>query len=389
MEAGAVDPAAYSVKVCNDSGGEPGSACDTLTSPASLAGGGNVFTASGAGIDLTKDTTYWVVFDSVNGGSGTVEMRRTAADGEDSVGAAGWGIADDGHSRARTSTATWDTGSNPHKMGVFGYAKTNTPTTLGPAAPTGLTATPYNGWVSLAWTDPSDSTITRYQYRVSADGGTSWVPDWTDVPSSSATTTSHVVSGLTNGTGYAFEVRAVARAIYSASASATATPAGALVQNLNKYAVSIGSGTNTIVNDSAQAFTTGSNTAGYKLTSVVLGFALGAGATQPTGYGVKVCDDSGSAPGSACDTLTSPAALAAGGNIFPASGAGIDLTKDTTYWIVFDSETGGSGTVEARRTADDGEDSVGAGRIGRLPTTGIAEPEPARHRGTPAATLTR
>ena len=168
------------------------------------------------------------------------------------------------------------------------------------------------------------------------------------------------MTGLTNGTGYTFELRAVAGSADGASASVSATTPAALVQNLNKRAVNQGGGTNTVASDVAQAFTTGSNAGGYMVSAVVLGFVLDAGAAQLTGYSVKVCDDSGSAPGSACDTLINPVALAAGGNIFTASGAGIDLTKDTTYWVVFDSVSGGSGTVEVRRTADDGEDTVGA-----------------------------
>ena len=39
-----------------------------------------------------------------------------------------------------------------------------------PAAPTNLSATPGDGQVELTWDDPSDDTITKYQY--STDGGT-------------------------------------------------------------------------------------------------------------------------------------------------------------------------------------------------------------------------
>ena len=228
-----------------------------------------------------------------------------------------------------------------------------------PPAPAGLTATPESGKVTLAWTDPSDSTITRYQYRVSDDGGSAWDPDWTDISGTGASTTSHVVTGLTNAVAYTFELRAVAGTADGASASVGAMPAAPLVQNLNKRAVNQGDGTNTVVSDVAQAFTTGSNAAGYTLSYIALGVAMDAGAVEPTGYSVRVCDDSNSAPGDTCEDLSNPAALAAGGNIFTASGSGIDLDRDTTYWVVFDSERGGSGTVEVRRTADDGEDSVG------------------------------
>lgn len=86
-----------------------------------------------------------------------------------------------------------------------------------PSAITTLSATPGNGQVTLNWTAPSNggSAITDYEYRV--DGGT-----WTSTGSTSAST---VVGGLTNGTSYDFEVRAI-NAVGAAATSnvATATP---------------------------------------------------------------------------------------------------------------------------------------------------------------------
>ncbi|MYA49002.1 MAG: fibronectin type III domain-containing protein [Candidatus Dadabacteria bacterium] len=80
-----------------------------------------------------------------------------------------------------------------------------------PEAPGGLAAAAADGQVTLSWTTPADnaSTIIRYEYRVSDDGGTSWNPDWTEVPSSDVSTTTHAVDSLTNGTVYTFGVRAV------------------------------------------------------------------------------------------------------------------------------------------------------------------------------------
>ena len=76
-----------------------------------------------------------------------------------------------------------------------------------PAQPTGLNATPKNARVILRWTDPSDANIEKYQYRQKE--GTGEFGAWTDVPGSDATTTSFTRTGLTNGTEYSFQIRAV------------------------------------------------------------------------------------------------------------------------------------------------------------------------------------
>ena len=89
-----------------------------------------------------------------------------------------------------------------------------------PAKPTGLSASVGDGEVVLSWTDPSDSSITGYQ--VQQDGGA-----WSDIPDSDATTTSHTVTGLTNGTEYTFAIRAANSEGNGAAADAvTATPVG-------------------------------------------------------------------------------------------------------------------------------------------------------------------
>ncbi|MCY4181541.1 MAG: fibronectin type III domain-containing protein, partial [Gammaproteobacteria bacterium] len=73
---------------------------------------------------------------------------------------------------------------------------------------TGLAATAGDAEVTLSWTDPSNSDLDRYQYRQGTGTTVTW-GSWTNIGSSSATTTSHTVTGLTNGTEYAFQVRAV------------------------------------------------------------------------------------------------------------------------------------------------------------------------------------
>ena len=97
--------------------------------------------------------------------------------------------------------------------------------TMAPAAPTGLTTTPGNNPATLSWDNPNYTSIKRYEYRQSTDGGTNWSPDWTLVANSGATTVKHTVLSLTNGTAYTFQVRAVNNTGNGdASGSVTVTP---------------------------------------------------------------------------------------------------------------------------------------------------------------------
>ena len=82
-----------------------------------------------------------------------------------------------------------------------------------PAAPSGLTATAGDGSVTLTWGDPSDASITGYEYNVNHNatgtGNLSGWSAWTPIPGSDASTTSHTFSGLTNGREYRYHLRAV------------------------------------------------------------------------------------------------------------------------------------------------------------------------------------
>ena len=82
-----------------------------------------------------------------------------------------------------------------------------------PAAPTGLTASAGDASVTLSWSDPSDDSITGYEYNVNHNAtGTGnfsgWSP-WQAIDGSGAATTSHTLTDLTNGREYRFHVRAV------------------------------------------------------------------------------------------------------------------------------------------------------------------------------------
>ncbi|MGH3628714.1 MAG: fibronectin type III domain-containing protein, partial [Sciscionella sp.] len=94
-----------------------------------------------------------------------------------------------------------------------------------PSAPAGLVSSAGNGQVHLSWSAPADngSPITGYRvYQGTDTGGESAIPAATV----DGTTTSAVVSGLTNGTRYYFTVEAVnANGSSLPSSEATATPA--------------------------------------------------------------------------------------------------------------------------------------------------------------------
>ena len=101
-------------------------------------------------------------------------------------------------------------------------------------APLGLTATSTgDGEITLSWDDPSDVTLTGYQYRYKNTSDSDWNPNWTRMSGSGAATTSRTLSGLTNNLLYTIELRAVRGNAPGPAARATAKPRGPLTAPAN------------------------------------------------------------------------------------------------------------------------------------------------------------
>ena len=75
-----------------------------------------------------------------------------------------------------------------------------------PAAPIGLEAEPGDQQVTLTWTLATDASIDGYRYQQTAAGDV--FASAVEIPSSDASTDSHTITGLTNGTSYTFGLQA-------------------------------------------------------------------------------------------------------------------------------------------------------------------------------------
>ena len=65
------------------------------------------------------------------------------------------------------------------------------------------------GQVTLTWDNPTDDSITEWQYRYTTAGSFAAIDLWRPIPRSNADTTSYTVENLDSGKEYTFEVRAL------------------------------------------------------------------------------------------------------------------------------------------------------------------------------------
>ena len=129
-------------------------------------------------------------------------------------------VLSDGTETALANGTTYTLAVRAVNPSDAGPASTGTATPMPtPAAPSGLSATPGDGRVTLSWTDPGDASITKYQYStdymIGGGNGNIGVGTFNDIDLTSLDSTSdpgfikYTVTGLDNGVTYPLALRAV------------------------------------------------------------------------------------------------------------------------------------------------------------------------------------
>ncbi len=122
---GATDFGSVTVSINSDSSGSPGASLGTLTNPTSVASDNiQTFMASGSGITLAKETTYFIVLDVTGTQSGA--LRNTGSNNEDANPAANWSIGDESLYRNRGETGAWTSWHESKKIRINGTVGTTT-----------------------------------------------------------------------------------------------------------------------------------------------------------------------------------------------------------------------------------------------------------------------
>ena len=108
----------------SESGGSPGSSLGTLTNPAfTNSSSDQVLTFTSAGIDLSANTTYFLVIDMTANRS-LSNLETTDTDNEDSGALAGWSIGNNTLRRTWNTTGAWNINTAASlKIGLGGVVK--------------------------------------------------------------------------------------------------------------------------------------------------------------------------------------------------------------------------------------------------------------------------
>lgn len=149
-----------------------------------------------------------------------------------------WSVFSDSVSTSTSATVTGLTNGTAYTFrvaainaagtGTYSVESSSVTPYTTPGTPTSVIATRGNAQVSLSWTVPASnggSAIIQYRVQYAPEGGDDY-STWSSAIATLSTSTSYVVTGLTNGTSYKFRVvaaNAAGNGSYS-TASSAATP---------------------------------------------------------------------------------------------------------------------------------------------------------------------
>ena len=361
----------YVVSIRNDSSGAPGTLVGALMGPATLTTR-STFTASGSGLTLSADTTYFFMIDSSAGDEN--KTQNTTSDNEDTGAQSGWSIADGSLYRDRATTGAWTAFGESKKIEIKGTA---IPDTTAPA----FASAAANG-TSLVITFDEDLAAAAslangaFPVKKTPSGGS-------EATVTLSATSGPVISGktvtLTLGTAlvstdgsvkvsYTKPTSGTANKLVDAAANETATfpdqpvtnntPAAQTVTTFISNTGQTDSITGGLVSNTkyfAQQFMTGSNTGGYSLSAIVVEIHTGSAATPAFALHQSTTVSGVEVPGTKVVNLTGSITTAGEQSFTPDTTT--TLSASTKYFVVLHTV---SSSVLLQRTNSDDEDSGGS-----------------------------
>ena len=396
-------PVTYDVDLwSSDEEVNAGADSDTLDEPhakladltcATIASLTNVLcSAAGTGFDLDANTTYLFVVDSSRDTVNRLDV--TLSDNEDSGGAPGWSIENNGLERDRTSTGGW-TSRQLRMIRVLGTAKPHTAPTVESVE---VTSTPRAGTDTYGAGEEIEFTVT-FSAPVEVTGSPHFTFSLGNSGSATDREAAYESGSGTTALVFAYTVQAAdeddngifieadgigldsgehiripdttvdadldherghTQSGHKVDGSLTPPTATALVSNAGQSddgSSSLGD------NDQAQAFTTGDHASGYTLTGAEIRFRAVPASSVTYAVGLWSSDEEEDS-GADSDAVDEPhakladltcGATAVGNVACTAAGTGYALAAGTTYVLVVDSSDSGGNRIGT--TSSDNEDS--------------------------------
>ena len=316
---------------------------------------------------LAASTKYFIVFSMT---SGDANLQRTASNNVDSGAATGWDIAEASFYSTNSGT-TWTSSGSSVEIAITGIVVVSAPTLSTDATLSDLELADNNTDITLTPTFASGTTT----YTANVVNSVDEITITPSVNDSNATYEVQNSAGTaltdadTNTTGFQValsvganiikvEVEAEDASTETYTVTVTRATAATPVSNVlvsNTGQTSADFATHAV--DYGQAFTTGSDTAGYTLDAIDIGY----NDSSNTAFSASIWSTYtlDKAPNAVLYSLTPPATFSPGNLTFTAP-PNTTLTSGTTYIIMLALESAGGATVKRTATVNPDEDAGAA-----------------------------